>query len=490
VRRDAPFSGYFAPSWDDHRSGGVGTLERPDEGYDFEFAEFEFSDDPEVTQQDIFAALGPDAGDMMAEANVDVDELIRLINAETTMLPPLRLPDEIAEDRVGRRSSPQAKKAAMDREIADATKTWKKRFLRGSVLALMISLTGGGAAAMAMNKSVTVDVDGQQQTVHSYGSTVGDVLKDAGLSVGEHDSLSPSPQAAVGDGGTIKLERGRKLNLIVDGTSRESWVRATNLQEALGQLGMTNLAKPGTWFSMPQDGSLPLNGASVEIKTLKNITLYDGDQPARQMTTNAVTTRELLGQFNLTLGPDDQAEGGLDGKLVDGAEVHLSRTGVSVLNQEEDVDPPVQQIQDPTLLKGQQNVVDPGMPGKKVVTYRVTKKNNNEVGREQISEKVITEAKPKIIKVGTKQPPQPAVSDGDAWDRIAACEAGGNWAINSGNGYYGGLQFDAGTWKAYGGTQYAPLPNQASREQQIDIATKVRDSRGGYSAWPVCGKKA
>jgi len=70
----------------------------------------------------------------------------------------------------------------------------------------MISVAGGGAAALAMNKSVTVDVDGQQQTVHSFGGTVGEVLEDAGLSVGEHDSLSPSPQAEVGDGGVIKLE--------------------------------------------------------------------------------------------------------------------------------------------------------------------------------------------------------------------------------------------------------------------------------------------
>lgn len=77
----------------------------------------------------------------------------------------------------------------------------------------------------------------------------------------------------------------------------------------------------------------------------------------------------------------------------------------------------------------------------------------------------------------------------DAWDRLAQCESGGNWAINTGNGYYGGLQFDAQTWRAYGGTQYAPLPHQATREQQIAVATKMRDARGGYSAWPACSRK-
>ena len=71
------------------------------------------------------------------------------------------------------------------------------------------------------------------------------------------------------------------------------------------------------------------------------------------------------------------------------------------------------------------------------------------------------------------------------WDKLAKCEATGNWSINTGNGYYGGLQFDAGTWKAYGGTEYAALPHQASRAEQIAVASKVRDDRGGYGAWPA-----
>ncbi len=74
-----------------------------------------------------------------------------------------------------------------------------------------------------------------------------------------------------------------------------------------------------------------------------------------------------------------------------------------------------------------------------------------------------------------------------AWDRIAACESGGNWAANTGNGYYGGLQFNLGTWQAYGGSG---RPDQNSRSQQIAIAEKVRAAEGGYGAWPVCGARA
>ncbi len=69
------------------------------------------------------------------------------------------------------------------------------------------------------------------------------------------------------------------------------------------------------------------------------------------------------------------------------------------------------------------------------------------------------------------------------------CEAGGNWDANTGNGYYGGMQFDAHTWRANGGGQHAADPHQASREEQIAVAQKVRDSRGGYRAWPACSRK-
>ncbi|KZF04653.1 MULTISPECIES: resuscitation-promoting factor Rpf1 domain-containing protein [unclassified Rhodococcus (in: high G+C Gram-positive bacteria)] len=77
-----------------------------------------------------------------------------------------------------------------------------------------------------------------------------------------------------------------------------------------------------------------------------------------------------------------------------------------------------------------------------------------------------------------------AAPDSD-WDRLAQCEAGGNWGINTGNGYQGGLQFSPSTWNAHGGQQYAATANQASREEQIAVAEKVLDSQG-WGAWPSC----
>ncbi|WP_445944922.1 transglycosylase family protein [Rhodococcus sp. M8-20] len=73
------------------------------------------------------------------------------------------------------------------------------------------------------------------------------------------------------------------------------------------------------------------------------------------------------------------------------------------------------------------------------------------------------------------------------WDAVAQCESSGNWAINNGNGYHGGLQFSPSTWNAYGGQQYAPTADQATREQRIAIAENVLAGQG-VGAWPVCGQ--
>ncbi|MBC3190028.1 transglycosylase family protein [Pseudonocardia sp. C8] len=114
-----------------------------------------------------------------------------------------------------------------------------------------------------------------------------------------------------------------------------------------------------------------------------------------------------------------------------------------------------------------------------------------------------TPAEPRVVKVGTKKKVEeaaperatkpksaaPAVSNAATWDKLAECESGGDWSTNTGNGYQGGLQFDKKTWQAYGGDQYAPTADQASREEQIAVAEKVKDDRGGYSAWPSCSSK-
>ena len=77
----------------------------------------------------------------------------------------------------------------------------------------------------------------------------------------------------------------------------------------------------------------------------------------------------------------------------------------------------------------------------------------------------------------------------NVWDRVAACESGGNWSISTGNGYYGGLQFSASSWRAAGGAKYASLPHRATKAQQIATAQNLLRMQGP-GAWPVCSRKA
>ncbi len=74
------------------------------------------------------------------------------------------------------------------------------------------------------------------------------------------------------------------------------------------------------------------------------------------------------------------------------------------------------------------------------------------------------------------------------WDRLAQCESGGDWDINTGNGYYGGLQFSSGTWRSFGGEKFAKRADLATRPEQITIAEKVLDEQG-WGAWPACSRK-
>lgn len=114
---------------------------------------------------------------------------------------------------------------------------------------------------------------------------------------------------------------------------------------------------------------------------------------------------------------------------------------------------------------------------------------------EKLKERPLTKAQEVTAKVSEKTysatpqtssvPQAPAVASGSVWDRLAACESGGNWSINTGNGYYGGLQFSLGTWRSVGGSGY---PHQHSRAEQI-MRGKILQARSGWGQWPACTAK-
>lgn len=116
------------------------------------------------------------------------------------------------------------------------------------------------------------------------------------------------------------------------------------------------------------------------------------------------------------------------------------------------------------------------------------------LGAEPIPTPASVGMEPTIVTIAAPAPapaqavaaaPVPPVPADSVWDALAQCESSGNWAINTGNGYYGGLQFDLATWQQYGGTEYAAYPHQATREQQIAVAERLHAARG-FAPWPAC----
>jgi resuscitation-promoting factor RpfB len=143
-------------------------------------------------------------------------------------------------------------------------------------------------------------------------------------------------------------------------------------------------------------------------------------------------------------------------------------------------------VSDPTLNMSIQVTDDPGMPGQQNVTFAVSTVNGVETGRLPVANVVVTPARDGVLRVGAKPGTEvPPIANGSTWDSLAHCEAGGNWSINTGNGFYGGVQFDQNTWERNGGLRYAQRADLATREEQIAIAEVTR-ARQGWGAWPVC----
>lgn len=144
------------------------------------------------------------------------------------------------------------------------------------------------------------------------------------------------------------------------------------------------------------------------------------------------------------------------------------------------------------IFDANESIKDPNVinPGEK---FRIPKPEEELVSREipvavapQPAKAVSNNSKKQPAKPAKAPPtPAPAVANGSVWDSLAKCESGGNWSINTGNGYYGGLQFSAATWRAVGGTG---LPHQHSREEQIKRAEMLL-ARSGWGQWPACTKK-
>jgi resuscitation-promoting factor RpfB len=350
----------------------------------------------------------------------------------------------------------------------------------------ILSVIGVGIAYASKSKTVTLSVDGKVSEVSTRAGTVEEVLESEGISVDNRDAVAPSLSSDVADGSRIAVRFGRQLTLAVDGDRKDTyWVTANSVNEALSQIGFRFSDAD---LSASRSAPIGRQGLNLRVATEKAVTVVDGAQQPRKVKTTSVTVGEALKDLELEPNRFDRVKPGSAKEIDDGSRIVVTRVSKVTKTENVGIDNETIVRYSDDMLEGNGKTVREGSDGLKQVTYRYTRENGERVGTKVLDSETVREPVSRIEVHGTKEPePEPAPAPdysggGTVWDELAECESGGDWAINTGNGYYGGLQFSLSTWQAYGGPG---MPHEQSRETQIAIAEKIQAAQG-WGAWPSC----
>jgi uncharacterized protein YabE (DUF348 family) len=358
-------------------------------------------------------------------------------------------------------------------------------FLRILVAASLVVLAFAGGFAVANHKTVILDIDGSPTTVTTMKSRVIDVVTENGFDVEERDDLSPAGDTQVRNTDTIVLRRSRPVQISTDGRdAKQVWTTASTVDDALAQLSMTDTAP----VAASRGSRVPLAGMALPVVSAKTVQIDDGGE-VRTVHLAAPNVGGLLAADGAPLEQSDKVAPASSSPVTEGMRIEVTRIRVGKVTQRVPLTPDAQRVEDPTMNMSRQVVEDPGTPGTQDMTFAVSTVNGVETGRLPVSNTVIEHARDSVLRVGAKPGTEvPDSPNRGAWEAISGCEAGGNWAINTGNGYYGGVQFDQSTWERNGGLRYAPRADLATREEQMAIADTTQ-ARQGWGAWPVCSAR-
>lgn len=363
--------------------------------------------------------------------------------------------------------------------------------------AILLALVVGVMAFVTANKTYTLVLDGQASSVQAHGGSVADVLKVADVSVSGADHITPALDAPVDDGATITVNTAKDITVRLDGAEQKVTTTSTKISGLISQLGIAANAK----ISEPADALLA-SSSDISIITPKNVTIV-ADGKKTVTTTTAQDVSDVLAETGVTLAKTDRVSAPGVANVVENMVIKVTRVNTSG-TATETADVPFETVEsvDAALFKDEKKTVTAGVAGSEEKTFSTVTVDGVVVSRTETGSKVVVKPVAAKISVGSKERPKPeekkaepagantgaaapTMSNEAMWDAIAQCESTGNWAINSGNGYYGGLQFDIGTWMGAGGGAYAPNASLATKAQQIDIANKVYATRG-LSPWG-CG---
>lgn len=370
---------------------------------------------------------------------------------------------------------------------------------------------GGGGTAFAMSNEVTVDVYGEQTTIRTFDNQVQDILTAHGVDVKDSDLVQPALTANVNSGETISVVERHEVTVDVDGHEQTVLTDGDTVADALA---LVEADYENAQITPAPETPLTDDLGTVSVVLPKNVTFVGMNGEWTAENTYATTVQELLdAHFADSVDADDVITPGRDTRVTDGLVVTIQRTGTTEETAVQAIDYETETRTDDSKYEDETTVLTAGVKGEKTVTTRTTVTDGEVTAQETIAEEVTREPVTEVVVKGTKKRPAaaaapaapssggsssssgsntgasaPAVTDGSVWDRLAQCESTGNWSINNGNGFSGGLQFTRSTWAAYGGTRYAPEAWMATREQQIDIAKNVQAGQG-WGAWPACTRK-
>jgi uncharacterized protein YabE (DUF348 family) len=224
----------------------------------------------------------------------------------------------------------------------------------------------------------------------------------------------------------------------------------------------------------------------IQVKPVaRKVTLKDGTAPRKKIRTTAATVADLLVEQGVTLGGFDRVKPALTKRLKKSSHVKIYRVTVTTSTVLAEAVPfTVIKQKNPALARGTKNNLVAGQVGSSDRTYQVTTVNGKVTKKELLSEVVLVAPVAQVVEVGTKGPAL-NLKRLKLWNRIAKCESGGRWHINTHNGYYGGLQFNLSTWRSVGGRAFASHPHKASKGEQITVANRLYAKRG-TRPWGGC----
>jgi resuscitation-promoting factor RpfB len=351
-------------------------------------------------------------------------------------------------------------------------------------LLVLSALVLGVVAFTGNNKTVTLNVDGKVSSIQTFGGTVDQVVKAAKVELKPADRVTPALDASVQNGSIINVNLAKAVTVNLDGTHKTVNTTSPNVEGLITELGVASASV----VSAAKDMQLAVSGSFLSISTPKKVTLI-ADGKSSVKTTTAADVATVLKDSGVVLGANDRISQPRQAPVIKNMVIKVSRVDLSkTATVSENVPFETVTTESSSMYVDEEKVTQEGVAGQLSKKFKLVLVDGREASRTLVSSTVTEKPVAEKITVGIKERPAPkpaATSSGPTgapneamWDRIAQCESGGNWSINTGNGYYGGLQFDIQTWLGSGGGAYAPNASLASKAQQIDIANRVYAQRG------------